>query len=154
MPRDPYVYALARRLQLVWKSRLGIDVGLAELNTSNYGAVLSNRGFDIAIIRWGADYPDLQDFLGTQLGPSPDNVTGWSRKPFDQSVLIADSYNPLDTRRIGLFRQAAELAAQKLPLVPLDEPAFIAVIRPELKHVSLTALGTVSGNWAVAAITQ
>jgi oligopeptide transport system substrate-binding protein len=152
MPRDPYVYALARRLQLVWKSRLGIDVGLAELNTSNYGTVLSNRGFDIAIIRWGADYPDPQDFLGTQLGPSPDNVTGWTRLEFDKSVLVADSYNPLDSRRVGLFRKAAKLAAQKLPLLPLDEPAFTGVIRPELKHVALTALGTVSGDWTRAAI--
>jgi ABC-type oligopeptide transport system substrate-binding subunit len=112
--------------------------------------VLNARAFDLAIVRWGADYPDPQNFLATQLGSSTDNITGWVRTKYDKVVTLADSYRPTDPRRIALFRQAADLAALKLAILPLDEPAQSALISPDLANVELTPLGTITGVWTRA----
>ncbi|HEX8918166.1 MAG TPA: ABC transporter substrate-binding protein, partial [Chloroflexota bacterium] len=143
MLQDPNLYALAQKMAAGWKRALGVTVLLRQLNPSDYSAVLNARLFDLALIRWGADYPDPQDFLGTQLGTSPDNVTGWTRSAYQHEVLLADSYNPNDPRRLSFFAQAASSAAASVPILPLDQPAQTAVISPALKRVSLTALGTI-----------
>jgi oligopeptide transport system substrate-binding protein len=145
--RDPQIYLLARELQQEWETTLGVTVVLRQLNPSNYTTVLNAHAFDLALIRWGADYPDPQDFLGTQLGSSADNVTGWAPVRYNDLILLADSYSPDDPRRLALFRQAADLAARELPLVPVDEPALVYLRRPSLRGVVLTPLNTVIGDW-------
>lgn len=144
MPRDAGLHSLGLALRRSWQRFLGIDVAVRQLNLSNYLRVLNDRTFDLAFVRWGADYPDPQDFLGTQLGSSNDNVTGWSGKQYDRLVPLADSYNPLDPRRSALFQHAAAVATAKVPILPMDEPAQAALVRRTLHGVSLTPLGTVS----------
>ena len=153
VPRDPHIYGLAQALSNTWERVMGVTVAVRQLNPSDYNAVLNAHAFDLAIVRWGGDYPDPQDFLGTQLGAAPDNLTGWVRASYDRAILLADSYNPADPRRRTLFWQAAQLATQKIPLLPLDEPAQTAIIRPGLTHVTLTPLGTISGDWRRARFT-
>lgn len=150
LPHDPHLIALARALRATWKRRLGIDVPLRPLNSKNYSAVLDAHAFDLALVRWGGDYPDPQDFLGTQLGSSSDNVTGWAGRLYDDDIVLADSYHPSDARRTALFRAAAATAERHLPLLPLDEPTVTAVIRASVQGVSLTPLGTICGNWTRA----
>ncbi len=106
----------------------------------------------MAIVRWGADYPDPQDFLGTQLGSSTDNVTGWHTSRFDRIVALADGYNPADPRRTKLLVKAANLAGRKIPIFPLDVPAQTAFLRPDLSGLRLTGLGTLNLDPARAAI--
>jgi len=148
VPQDPRVDALARALQSAWHTALGLDLIVRQLNPSDYSRILDAHAFDVAIVRWGADYPDPQDFLGTQLGSSADNVTGWTRRSYDAAIRLADSYAPTDPRRIALFQQAARLAVRKVPILPLDEPAQTAIISPDLADVEITPLGTISGAWA------
>jgi ABC-type oligopeptide transport system substrate-binding subunit len=145
--RDPQLAVLAKKLQAAWHSALGLTIGVRQLNPSTYAAVLSNHAFDLAIVRWGADYPDPEDFLGTQLGKSPDNVTGWAGPKYVADVRLADSYDSRDPRRIALFARAATIAARKVPVLPLDEPAMTALVRPGLSAIRITPLGTVDGDW-------
>lgn len=150
VPRDAGLDALARRLVQAWHNALGIWIIVRHLDLSVYDQVLARRTFDLALVRWGADYADPQDFLATQLGASPDNVTGWSTRAYDQAVHLADSYDPRDPRRATLFRQAVALATRKLPILPLDEPALSGVIRPGLSGITITPLGTITGDWTRA----
>jgi ABC-type oligopeptide transport system substrate-binding subunit len=150
MLHDPHVEALGQELQQAWQDALGISIALRPLNPSDYSAVLNAHAFDLAIVRWGGDYPDPQDYLGTQLGSSSNNVTGWSGRAYDRLMLLAETSSPSDARRAGLFERAARLAAAKVPLLPLDEPAQTAVISPALQGVELTPLGTIGGEWAQA----
>jgi ABC-type oligopeptide transport system substrate-binding subunit len=150
VPRDPPVFALAVALKNAWERALGVTILLHQLNAATYTAVLKARVFDLAIVRWGGDYPDLQDFLGTQLGASADNVTGWTTRQYDRTVQRAGALAPSDPTRLALFRAAARLAAQKLPILPLDVPAQTAVISPLLRGVELTPLGTIDGDWTRA----
>jgi oligopeptide transport system substrate-binding protein len=154
IPRDASLRALAQHLRKAWKQQLGVDVQIRSLNPKNYGTVLDARSFDLALVRWGGDYPDPQDFLGTQLGSSASNVTGWAGHVYDDDIVVADSYHPTDPRRDQLFRQAAGIAERHVPLLPLDEPAVTAVIRPGLSGVHLTGLGTIYGDWAHARFTH
>lgn len=154
MPADGHLAALATTLAQRWRRSLGIKVTVQALNPSQYSAALDARDFDLALVRWGADYPDPQDFLGTQLGKSSDNVTGWTRRAYDRAIALAESYAPGDPRRIQLFEGAGRLAARKVPILPLDQPAQTAVIRPGLRDVALTPLGTIVGNWPHAGFTH
>lgn len=150
VPRNPRIYGLAMTLRTRWERALGVTVNLHQLNASTYGIILDAHAFDIAIVRWGADYPDPQDFLATQLGASSDNVTGWSSKQYTSLVATADAMRPEAPQRMSLFRQAASLAVRQVAFVPLDVPAQTAVIDPSLSGVHLTALGTVVGHWTTA----
>jgi oligopeptide transport system substrate-binding protein len=141
LPRDPALHALALTLQRSWQRYLQVNVTVRQLNLSNYVRVLDARTFDLAFVRWGADYPDPQDFLGTQLGTSSDNVTGWAGKRYDALVPLADSYNPVDPRRSTLFRRAERLAATRVPYLPMDEPAESALVRPGIVGISISPLG-------------
>lgn len=147
MPNDPYLHALGEALVARWRHDLGVTVTVRRLNAKDYGAVLDTRSYGIAVVRWGGDYPDTSDFLGTQLGSTSANVTGWSGKRFRADIALADSYNPNDPRRAKLFRAAVQYARGHLPILPLDEPAVTALIRGTLHGVSLTPLGTITGEW-------
>lgn len=151
VPRDPGIDAMAQLLATGWQTRLNINVQIRQFDPSIYDQAIGSHRFDIAIVRWGADYADPQDFLGTQLGSSSDNITGWSTPAYDDGVFLADSYHPGDPRRAALFERVAALAEHKVPLLPLDEPAVTAIIRPDLRGVALTALGTITGDWPSAA---
>ncbi|GAC1443261.1 MAG: ABC transporter substrate-binding protein [Chloroflexota bacterium] len=150
MQRDSQIFTMANLLTRAWGKRLGVHIAVRQLNASNYSKVLASHSFDLALVRWGGDYSDPQDFLGTQLGSSPDNITGWSTKQYVSAVHLADSYNPDDVRRVALFRSAAAIVSAKVPILPLDEPALTAIIRPQLTGVDLTPLGTITGDWVHA----
>jgi ABC-type transport system substrate-binding protein len=154
MPHDPYLHALGEALAARWHRELGVTVIVRRLNAKDYGAVLDARSYGIALVRWGGDYPDTEDFLGTQLGGTSANVTGWSGRRFRTDVSLADSYSPDDPRRAALFRAASRYAKGHLPILPLDEPAVTALIRGTLRHVSLTPLGTIAGEWSRARFTR
>ncbi len=143
-PQTPYLIALAHDLARTWALTLQVDVLVRPLNSLNYSRVLNAHAFDLALVQWGADYPDAQDFLGTQLGSSPDNLTGWSKASYVHAVALADSYNPADPRRRQLEQQAATIATRAVAIVPLDEPALAALTRPGLAGIALTGLGTVA----------
>jgi peptide/nickel transport system substrate-binding protein/oligopeptide transport system substrate-binding protein len=147
MPHDPYLHALGDVLISRWRRDLGVTVTARRLNAKDYGTVLDARSYGIALVRWGGDYPDTSDFLGTQLGGTSANVTGWSGRRFRADVALADSYSPDDPRRATLFRAASRYAKGHMPLLPLDEPAVTALIRGTLRGIYLTPLGTISGQW-------
>ncbi|HZU13731.1 MAG TPA: peptide ABC transporter substrate-binding protein [Chloroflexota bacterium] len=148
LPRDPHLIALAHRLTARWRQELGVVVAIRPLNPTNYTTVLDSRQFDVALVRWGGDYPDPQDFLGTQIGPSSDNVTGWTGPIYARLLAEASRLPPAGASRAALFRTAASLAETHLPIYPLDEPAVTAAIRPGWSGLSLTGLGTISGEWS------
>lgn len=154
MPHDSHLHALGEALAGRWRRDLGVTVTVRQLNAKDYGAVLDARSYGIALVRWGGDYPDTEDFLGTQLGNTSDNVTGWSGRRFRRDIALADSYSPGDPRRIALFRTASHYARGHLPILPLDEPAATALIRSSLRYVSLTPLGTIAGEWSRARFTR
>jgi oligopeptide transport system substrate-binding protein len=151
--RDARLEALAKDLARTWIATLHVRVKVQPLNPSSYGLVLNARAFDVAIVRWGGVYPDPQDFMSSQLGPGTGNVTGWSDAQFDGKVSLADSYSLSDPRRAALYGDAAAIAAHKLPLLPLDAPAIPALIRPDLRGVSVAGLGTLTGDWRRAGFT-
>ncbi|HZS93534.1 MAG TPA: peptide ABC transporter substrate-binding protein [Chloroflexota bacterium] len=146
-PRDPQITRLAHALVQAWQAALGVHIVYRPLNASNYEFVLNKHAFDLALVRWGGDYSDPQDFLGTQLGASPDNITSWSAHHFDHLVAEADTLPAASPRRTTLYREAAAEASRRLPILPADQPAQVALIAPGLKGVSLTPLGTISAVW-------
>ncbi|MGH2448043.1 MAG: ABC transporter substrate-binding protein [Chloroflexota bacterium] len=149
IPRDPQIYALANALARAWTASLHAHIAVRKLNLSNYDTVLGAHAFDLALIRWAADYPDPADFLSTQLGSSPDNVTGWNPPAFDRLMHEATVASGAQSRRSALAA-ASRLVASQVPILPLDDPSISAALEPTLHGVHLTGLGTIQGTWAHA----
>ena len=78
---------IAAHVQSVWRSRLGIEVDLAN---QEWGAFLDARrsgDFDIARAGWIADYPDPNTFLDIFTTSNQNNDTRYSSPLYDRLVL-------------------------------------------------------------------
>ena len=81
-------------------------------------------------IRWAADYLDPQDFYSVLLrSGAPENHVVYSNAKFDALCDAADvSQKP--ARRAALYRQAARIAADEVPMIPLYYQQDVELIKP------------------------
>src|SRR5690606_26091809 len=56
-------HKIAQAVQQMWKSRLGIDVGLENMEWKVYLKEQQEGNFDISRYAWIGDYPDPSTFL-------------------------------------------------------------------------------------------
>ena len=131
---------IAAAVQALWRTRLGIDVDLAN---QEWGVFLDSRrggDFDIARASWIADYPDPATFLDVFRGGSPNNDTGYSSPAYDE--LLDAAARPLDlaedrSRRglIGLLEEgetAETLRARRRP----DGSSLLEEVRAALGRLA------------------
>lgn len=109
---------VAEAVQQMWKSNLGISVGL---NSQDWGVYLDAQqrlDYDVARAGWTADYTDPITFLDMWTTGNGNNMTGWSRPEFD--ALIAKSRTIRDSdERFAVLREAESLFLEDLPAIPL-----------------------------------
>ena len=80
----PDMDRIAAALQQMWQQNLGVHVSLNAMEMGSYFKALDARDFQVAMIEWGADYPDPQDFLSLQLQSGGQaNNSGFSSAQFD-----------------------------------------------------------------------
>lgn len=134
-------------LSRMWQRHLGIRVKPIALSATQYLAAIRRRKFDLALVQWGAQYPDAANFLDTQLSTgAPDNLSGWSNPRYDQ-LISASRRQPHDSaeRRHELL-QAADIADVETPWIPLDNPTQMALVKSGASALTLTPIGLM--GWA------
>ncbi|MFN0127630.1 MAG: peptide ABC transporter substrate-binding protein [Verrucomicrobiales bacterium] len=108
----------AEAVQQMWKSNLGISVGLNSQDWGVYLDALQRLDYDAARAGWTADYTDPITFLDMWTTGNGNNMTGWSRPEFD--ALIAKSRTIRDdNERFAVLREAESLFLEDLPAIPL-----------------------------------
>ncbi len=109
---------IAEAIQQMWKSHLGISVGL---NSQDWGVYLDAQqrlDFDVSRAGWIADYTDPITFIDMWTTGNGNNMTGWSSSEFD--ALIAKSRTIRDTReRFAVLREAESLLLDDMPVIPI-----------------------------------
>ena len=117
-------------IQQMWSDTLGLQV---KPQVTEWGAMLDREdknALECYHIRWAADYLDPQDFYSLLLrSGGPENHTVYSNPKFDALCDAADvSQNPVQRRT--LYRQAARIAADEVPMIPLYYQQDVELIKP------------------------
>jgi len=92
-------------------------------------------------IRWAADYLDPQDYYSILLRTgSIEDHTGYSNPRYDALCDAAD-VEQNQTKRLALYRQAAQIAAAEVPLIPLYYSKEPELIRPYVHKIDDSMMG-------------
>ncbi|CRK80228.1 peptide ABC transporter substrate-binding protein [Neobacillus massiliamazoniensis] len=109
---------MAEALQQMFKENLGVDVKLANMESSVFAADQKALKFQFSRSSFLADYADPINFLENFITGSPMNRTGWSNAEFDQ--LIKDAKNEKnDKKRYEMMYKAEKIFLDAAPIIPI-----------------------------------
>jgi len=129
------------QIRQMWSENLGLKI---DSRVSEYGAMLhqnDKNALECYHIRWAADYLDPQDYYSVLLrtGSSEDHVV-YSNAKYDALCDAADvSQNP--AQRSALYRQAARIAADEVPMIPLYYQRDVELIKPYVSGIDDGLMG-------------
>lgn len=128
-------------LRDMWQTNLGITL---QPKVTEWTVLLDQEHrntLDCYHIRWAADYLDQQDFYSILLHTNGgENHTLWSNPKFDALCDKADVERNPDKRR-ALYRQAARIAADEVPLIPLYYAKDIELVKPYVHNLEDGLMG-------------
>ncbi|MGI4788350.1 MAG: peptide ABC transporter substrate-binding protein [Janthinobacterium lividum] len=127
---QPELVKTALLIQQMWSDTLGLQV---KPQVTEWGALLdreNKNSLECYHMRWAADYLDPQDFYSLLLRTGgPENHVVYSNPKFDALCDAADiSQN--STQRTALYRQAARIVADEVPIIPLYYQQDVELIKP------------------------
>jgi len=115
-----------------WKSLIGLEVVVTEVDPDAYYAEIKKRDFALGISTWIGDYADPLTFLQLWTTGSNLNDARFSDKDYDaavdESVSILDS-----TKRYQRLADAEQILLTKAVVLPLDHSAAVHLI--DLKRI-------------------
>jgi ABC-type oligopeptide transport system substrate-binding subunit len=131
---DEYHKQIAARIQERWRTTLGIEVEIRNVEFPVFMAMVDRGEFDVARRGWIGEYSDPMAFLELMTGESGSNPTGWTSAEFDRLVAAAgDEADP--ARRAALLDEAERLLLDEAPLFPIYHYVAHNLIRPFIKGV-------------------
>ncbi len=137
---------IAAALQQMWQDALGVQVKLNAMEMGSYFKALDSRSFQIAMIEWGADFPDPQNFLSLQLQTgSSNNNAMYSNAEFDKLTKEADV--SAAAGRCKLYEQAEKIALIEAAWFPLYNPRTTVLIKPSVHGLEIGPLGLNAEDW-------
>nr|WP_263327585.1 peptide ABC transporter substrate-binding protein [Neobacillus sp. Marseille-Q6967] len=135
---------IAEALQQMFKENLGVDVKLANMESSVFATDQKALKFQLSRSSFLADYADPINFVENfQTGHSM-NRTGWSNAEFDQ--LIKDAKNEKDeTKRFEMMYKAEQILFEEAPIIPihfynqvyLQNDAVTGIVRHPVGYLEL-----------------
>ena len=124
---------VAETIQQMWKTELGIDIGLHNQEWKVYLATQTNLDYDISRAGWTGDYVDPYTFLEMFTTGNGNNDTGWSNARYDELVAKA----PLagnDKKRFAMLQEAERILMEERPIIPIYIYIKGYLIHPHLKE--------------------
>jgi ABC-type transport system substrate-binding protein len=118
-PYNPDPPAIATELKSQLETNLGIKTTLDLQESATFRKNVTAGTYpDMAMYGWGADYPDVTNFLDFHFGAGSGPKFGG---PFDDiaAALTKGATSPVDSDRQAAYVQANNLIKQHVPVVPL-----------------------------------
>lgn len=104
-------------IQRMWEEGLGVKTELLELDWATFIEAKRSGRFQVARGGWVADYPDPLAFLELFASSSPENLSRWRNKVYDNLLKQAAGRNGPD-RWEGLHA-AERMLMEEMPVSPL-----------------------------------
>jgi len=109
---------VATDIQAQFQNNLGIKIKLVVEKDDTYLSDASLGKFPLFLLGWGADYPDVTDFLDIFFGTGADKAFGTHFKDIED-LLAQGATKPDVATREGIYGQANDLLVQHVPMIPL-----------------------------------
>ena len=124
-----------------WQETLGVDVEIQQTEWATFLQDLHKRRFQMFVIRWGADYPDPQDFLDILFhSESTNNWGAYSNREVD-SLLEKARVEPDQISRFQQYNRIEQLIVDDAPWLPLWHSTERKVlIKPQVKDYFLVPM--------------
>jgi ABC-type oligopeptide transport system substrate-binding subunit len=128
-------------IRQMWQTNLGITV---QGKVTNWTVLLDQEDRGVLtcyLIRWAADYPDPQDYYSVLLrtGSIEDHVA-YSNPRYDALCDQADIC-PDNKKRMALYRQAAAIIANEVPMIPLYYAKDVELVKPYVHNLDDGLMG-------------
>jgi oligopeptide transport system substrate-binding protein len=101
-----------------WRTNLGINIDMQQLEIKVYAERFFRRDFDIARGSWIGDYADPTTFTDKFQSDNDDNNPGWANKKYDALCAAAETETDL-AKRMKILAQAEAILLQESPILPL-----------------------------------
>lgn len=127
---------IAEVIQQQWKTNLGIDIELRNLEWGVYLDSVSKIDFDIARAGWVPDYSDPNTFLDMFVTGGAHNNTNWGNKDYDRLIERAAAETD-SAKRMQILHEAEQLLINEQPIIPIYFYTQINLVNPRVKGFSL-----------------
>jgi len=109
---------VATDIQAQLKANLGVKINLVVEKDDTFLTDESKGKFPMFLLGWGADYPDVTDFLDVHFGTGANS--GFGKKFDDITALLTAAASEADNTKRGTdYAQANSLVRTHVPMVPL-----------------------------------
>ena len=109
---------IAQVIERNWKTNLGIEVELRNLEWGTFLDTLQQKDYSVARSGWVADYPDPNTYLDMFVKDGTQNQTGWSNKEYDDLIKAAAA--EADTaKRAEILANAEAILMDEQPILPI-----------------------------------
>ncbi len=126
--------AIAEAIQQMWRTRLGVEIGLANQEWKVYLDSQDTLNYDLCRAGWIADYTDPNTFMDMWVTGGGNNDTGWSNASYDALVresLAAGS----EAERLAIYQRLEKILADELPVIPIYFYTRVFAVNPKLRYV-------------------
>lgn len=108
---------IAESIQQMWKSGLGIEIELVNMEWKVFLDRKDAKDYQIARYGWGSE-TDFGGYLSLFLSDSSGNSSGWSNSKFDE--LYKQSTTLMDhEKRMAVVQEAESILLDELPIMPI-----------------------------------
>lgn len=139
--------AIAEALQAMFKDNLGVDVKLANMESSVFTQEQTALKLQLSRSSFLADYGDPINFLENFQTGLAMNRTGWSNAEYDQ--LIKDAKNESDeAKRFELMYKAEKLLLDEAPIFPIHFYNYVYLQNDSVTGIVRHPVGYLELKWA------
>jgi peptide/nickel transport system substrate-binding protein len=131
---------VATDIQSQLKDNLGINIKLVVEKDDTYLTDSSKGKFGLFLLGWGADYPDVTDFLDYHFGTGANAAFG---KQFSDitALLTQGGSEPDTTKREAIYGQANDLVRQHVPMIPLVHGGSATAFKADVAGAHSSPIG-------------
>jgi oligopeptide transport system substrate-binding protein len=131
---------MAQAVQDMFKTNLGINVTLRNVEKKVQLDSLSKQQYQIGGIDWIADYTDPMTFLDMWVTNGGNNDCGYSNASYDKLIKAAKAeIDP--AKRMADMHQAEDILMKDLPIIPLYFYSSVAEVKSYVKDLHKSPLG-------------
>ncbi|MGO9409295.1 MAG: peptide ABC transporter substrate-binding protein [Spirochaetia bacterium] len=130
--KDSYAVGMAQKMADAWKTLVGLNVEIRQVDPDLYFAQTRVRDYTIGLSTWIGDYADPLTFLQLWTSDSNLNDARFSDKDYDAAVAEA-TYMTDNTKRYRRLADAEDVLLTKAAVLPLYHQAAVHLIN--LDHV-------------------
>jgi peptide/nickel transport system substrate-binding protein len=132
---------VASDIQAQFKDNLGIKIKLVVEKDDTFLSDASLGKFPMIMLGWGADYPDVTDFLDIFFGSGADKAFGTH---FDDIVqlLKQGAVKPDVAARQAIYGQVNDLLAQHVPMIPLVHGGSATAWKADVEGAHSSPIGS------------